>query len=103
MIEVREREGSVSFQVRVQARASRREIAGEWQGALRIRLDAPPVDGRANDALREFLAVRLKVPVSAVRIAAGEQSRTKRIEIRGVTAAQIRAMTTPAAHSGRHS
>jgi uncharacterized protein (TIGR00251 family) len=103
VIEVREREGSVSFLVRVQPRASCCEIDGEWQGALRIRLDAPPVDGRANDALRKFLAARLKVPVSAVKIAAGEQSRTKRIEIRGVTATQIRAMAAPAAHPGRHS
>ena len=78
--------------MRVQPRASRDEIAGEWQGALKIRLTAPPVDDRANEALRRLLASRLKVPLSAVRIAAGARGRTKRVEIQGVTAAQILAL-----------
>ena len=82
----------MSFAVRVQPRASRDEIAGEWQDALKIRLTAPPVDDRANEALRRLLAARLKVPLSAVRIAAGERSRTKRVEIQGVTARQILAL-----------
>jgi uncharacterized protein YggU (UPF0235/DUF167 family) len=47
------------------------------------------VDDRANEALRRLLAERLKVPLSAVRIASGERSRTKRIEVRGVTAGAI--------------
>jgi uncharacterized protein (TIGR00251 family) len=91
-VQVREKDGAVSFAVRVQPRASRDEIAGEWQDALKIRLTAPPVDDRANEALRRLLAARLKVPLSAVRIAAGERSRTKRVEIQGVTAAQILAL-----------
>ena len=91
-MQVREKDGAVSFAVRVQPRASRDEIAGEWQDALKIRLTAPPLDDRANDALRRLLAGRLKVPLSAVRIAAGERSRTKRVEIQGVTAAQILAL-----------
>lgn len=85
-----EKDGTASFAVRVQPRASRDEIAGEYQGGLKIRLTAPPVDDRANEALRKLLAARLKVPLSAVRIASGERSRTKRVEIRGVTAAMIR-------------
>jgi uncharacterized protein len=91
-MQITERDGGVSFAVRVQPRASRDEIAGEWQGALKIRVTAPPVDDRANEALRRLLAARLKVPLSAVRIAAGERSRTKRVEIQGVTAAQILAL-----------
>jgi len=91
-MDVTERQGGVSFAVRVQPRASRDEIAGEWQGALKIRLTAPPVDDRANEALRRLLASRLKVPLSAVRIAAGARGRTKRVEIQGVTAAQILAL-----------
>lgn len=91
-MQIAEQEGGVSFAVRVQPRASRDEIAGEWQGALKIRVTAPPVDDRANEALRRLLAARLKVPLSAVRIAAGERSRTKRVEIQGVTAAQILAL-----------
>jgi uncharacterized protein len=91
-MQVTEKDGAVSFAVRVQPRASRDEIAGEWQDALKIRLTAPPIDDRANDALRRLLAARLKVPLSAVRIAAGERSRSKRVEIQGVTATQILAL-----------
>jgi uncharacterized protein (TIGR00251 family) len=91
-VQVREKDGVVSFAVRVQPRASRDEIAGEWQDALKIRLTAPPVDDAANEALRRLLAARLKVPLSAVRIASGERSRTKRVEIHGVTATQILAL-----------
>jgi uncharacterized protein (TIGR00251 family) len=82
----------VSFVVRVQPRANRDEIAGEWQEGLKIRLTAPPVDDRANEALRRFLAASLKVPLSAVKIAAGERSRTKRVEVRGVTPEAVRAL-----------
>jgi uncharacterized protein len=89
---ITEKDGALSFAVRVQPRSSRDEIAGEWQDGLKIRLTAPPVDDRANEALRRLLAARLKVPLAAVRIAAGERSRTKRVEVRGVTAAMIHAL-----------
>jgi hypothetical protein len=92
MIEVRHSAGHVTFLVRVQPRASRTELAGEWLGALRIRLAAPALEDRANDALRRFLADRLSVPLSAVRIARGEHSRNKRVEISGATVEQVRAM-----------
>ena len=82
------------FLVRVQPRASREGFAGEVEGALKIRLTAPPVDNRANEALRRFLAARLKIAISAVRIAAGEKSRIKRIEIRGITREQVFALLT---------
>jgi uncharacterized protein (TIGR00251 family) len=91
-LQVVEKDGVVSFAVRVQPRASRDEIAGGWQQGLKIRLTAPPVDDRANRALRRFLAACLKVPVAAVRIASGEHSRTKRVEVRGITAAAVRAL-----------
>jgi uncharacterized protein len=91
-MQITEKDGALTFAVRVQPRASRDEIAGEWQDGLKIRLTAPPVDDRANEALRRLLAARLKVPLSAVRIAAGEHSRTKRVEIRGVTPAMILAL-----------
>jgi uncharacterized protein (TIGR00251 family) len=81
--------GTVSFPVRVQPRASKDEIAGVIEGALRIRLQAPAVENRANEALVEFLAHLLKTPKSAVRILGGERSRTKRVEIRGVTKQQV--------------
>jgi uncharacterized protein (TIGR00251 family) len=89
-VEIAEKNGTVSFVVRVQPRASRDEIVGAYQGGLKIRLTAPPVDDRANKALCKLLASRLKVPLSAVRITSGERSRSKRVEISGVTAATIR-------------
>jgi len=89
MLEVQEREGAVIFSLRVQPRASKDEIAGELGGALKVRLRAPAVEDRANEALVEFLSELLKRPRSAVRILSGERSRTKRVEIHGVTRQQI--------------
>jgi uncharacterized protein len=89
-VDITEKDGTVSFAVRVQPRASRDAIAGQYQGGLKIRLTAPPVDDSANESLRKLLAARLKVPLSAVRISSGERSRAKRVEIRGVTADMIR-------------
>jgi len=91
-VQIAEKDGTVSFAVRVQPRASRDEIAGEYQDGLKIRLTAPPVDDRANEALRKLLASRLKVPLAAVRIASGERNRTKRVEIQGVTPGMIRGL-----------
>jgi hypothetical protein len=82
-------DGTVSFAVRVQPRASKDEVVGVMEGALKIRLQAPALENQANEALVEFLAHLLKTPKSAVRILAGERSRTKRIEIRGVTKQQV--------------
>lgn len=81
--------GTVTFGVRMQPRASKDEIAGTMQGALKIRLRAPAVENRANEALIEFLAEVLKTSKAAVRIQSGEHARTKRVEIRGVTRRQI--------------
>jgi uncharacterized protein (TIGR00251 family) len=92
MLEVQEREGAAVFSVRVQPRASKDEITGEMGGALKVRLRAPAVEDRANEALVEFLAELLIKPKSAVRILGGERSRTKRVEIRGVTRQQILAL-----------
>jgi hypothetical protein len=92
MLEVQERDGAAVFPVRVRPRASKDEIAGEMGGALKVRLRAPAVEDRANEALVEFLAQLLKTPKSAVRILSGDRSRTKRIEIRGVTPQQIHAL-----------
>ena len=90
MIEITEQADAIVFAVRVQPRASRNAVEGEWQGALKVRLTAPPVDDKANAALCVFLAEQLNIPRSAVRILAGERSRNKRVEVRGVTAEQIR-------------
>jgi uncharacterized protein len=86
--------GTVIFAVRVQPRASKDEIAGEMSGALKIRLQSPALEGRANEALIEFLAELLKTTKGAVRILSGERSRIKRLEIRGVTKQQIERLVT---------
>ena len=96
MIEIIERGGSVVFAVRVTPRASRDAIEGEHQGALKVRLTAPPVEDRANDALRRLLATRLNVPLSAVRIVSGEKSCNKRVSVAGVTPAHVAALAVDA-------
>ncbi len=94
MLNIHERDGALVLAVRVQPRASRDEVVGEMDGALKVRLQAPAVENRANDALCEYLAALLKTPKSAVRILSGERSRIKRIEIRGVTKLQVLALLT---------
>ena len=94
MIEVSARGDAVTFSVRVQPRASRNAIAGEWQGALKVRLTAPPVEDRANEALLRLLAESLNIPPGAVRILAGKHSRTTRVEVTGVTAERVRALAS---------
>jgi len=88
-LDIEDRAGGVVFSVRVQPRASKNEVAGELGGALKIRLQAPAAENRANEALVEFLAHLLKTPKAAVRILSGDRSRTKRLEICGVTKQQV--------------
>ncbi|SRR6266849_10471412 len=94
MLELETREGAVIFAVRVQPRASNDELAGVIGGALKVRLRAPALEGRANDALCEFLAELLKTPKAAVRILSGHHSRSKRVEVRGVTREHILGLVT---------
>jgi len=77
-------DGDVLLTVRVQPRASRTEIAGEIDGAVKIRLASPPVDGAANRALVAFLAKRLGRPKAAVRIERGERARLKVVRVSGL-------------------
>ncbi|HKO03583.1 MAG TPA: DUF167 domain-containing protein [Candidatus Acidoferrales bacterium] len=90
--EIHETEGEARFVVRVQPRSGRDAIEGVREGALRVRLTAPPVEGEANEALVRLLASRLNVPKSAVRILSGSRGRMKRIAVRGVTATQVEAL-----------
>lgn len=75
--------------MRVQPRASRTELAGLHGGVLKVRVAAPPVDDAANRALIEFLAECLGVAKRCVRIVAGETSRTKVLEVDGITPEQV--------------
>jgi uncharacterized protein len=99
-MEISERNGAVIFTARVTPRASRDAIEGEYQGALKVRLTAPPLEDRANQALCRLLANRLNVPASAVRILAGGKSRTKRVCIAGVSRAQILSLLSASKQEG---
>jgi uncharacterized protein len=83
---------TVRFGVHLQPRASRNEIAGERDGALRVRLTAPPVDNAANAALVELLAKALGIARRDIRIVSGATSRRKVVEIHGVTADHVRTL-----------
>lgn len=84
MIDYTEKDGAVIFTVRVVPRASKSEIAGEMEGALKIRIASPPVDGAANAELVKVLAKRFGVSKSAVEIISGQTSKTKQVKISGV-------------------
>jgi uncharacterized protein (TIGR00251 family) len=88
---VRDVAGGVSLRVRVSARASRDEVAGERDGALVVRLTAPPVEGRANAALVRFLARRLGVAPSTVSVTQGAKGREKVLLVAGARADDVRA------------
>ena len=89
MIRYSQHDRSLTFAVRVTARASRSEIAGEHNGALRVRIAAPPVEGAANRELTKLLAKTFKLPQSAVEIIAGNNSKNKTIRIHGADAAVL--------------
>jgi uncharacterized protein len=72
------------LQVRVQPRARRDEIAGEREGRLLVRVTAPPVEGKANDAVRRLLAKRLGVAPGRVAVGRGQAGRDKLIEVEGI-------------------
>jgi uncharacterized protein len=76
--------------VRVHARARREEIAGERDGALIVRVTAPPVDGRANDAVRKLLAKRLGIVPGRVSVVRGATARDKLVEIDGMAPEDVR-------------
>ncbi len=75
--------------LKVVPRASRDEVAGWLDGALKVRVAAPPTDGRANAAVEALLAEALGVKRGAVKIVAGHGSSRKRVEIEGLDSDQI--------------
>ncbi len=89
-LDLRDAASGVTLRVRVKPRASRDAIDGEQDGALVVRLKAPPVDGAANDALARFLGRALGVPQSAVRVVRGGSARQKLVAIDGLDAKAAR-------------
>jgi uncharacterized protein (TIGR00251 family) len=89
-VELSEGRGGVRLRVRVKPRSSRDGLAGEQEGALVVRLQAPPVEGAANEALVRVLARALGTPRSGVRIVRGDTARLKLVEIAGLPLAVVR-------------
>lgn len=82
---LRQEGGDLILSLHVQPNAKRTEFAGLHGEAMKLRLAAPPVDGKANAALCAFLADFCKVPKSAVALVSGETSRAKRVRVAGVS------------------
>ncbi|CAN5257486.1 DUF167 family protein YggU [soil metagenome] len=81
MIQFTSKDDSIIFNVRVVPRASKSEIVGEHDGALKIRIAAPPVDGAANAELIKILAKEFGVSKNAIEIIGGQTSKIKQIKI----------------------
>jgi uncharacterized protein len=90
LIKFEEKDEAVFFGVRVVPRASKSEIVGEIDGALKVRLCSPPVDGAANAELIKMLAREFGVSRGRVEIVSGQNSRTKRIRITGATVDEMK-------------
>jgi hypothetical protein len=79
------KDGKLTFRVQVVPRASRSEVVGEHNGALRVRIAASPVEGAANDELVRTLAKTFSVPTSAVKIVRGQTSKLKTVSVTGLS------------------
>lgn len=95
-LRIETRGGAVRFSAHVQPRSSRSEISGLHGEAMKVRLEAAPVNGAANVALIEVLAAALGVSRRNVTILAGEHSRRKVVEVVGVDADVVKRLVTSA-------
>lgn len=85
MVQVKEIAGGATFAVKVHPRARKNAITGVVGDALKLALTAPPVDGKANQAVIEFFADLFAIPRSSITIASGETSRNKIVRISGLS------------------
>jgi len=92
LITFTEKDGNLIFTARVVPRASKSEIVGELDGALKIRIAAPPVDGAANAELIKLLAKTFEVSKSEIEITSGQTSKTKQIKISNKTREKLLAV-----------
>lgn len=83
-------ENSCTLAIKAVPNAPRNEVVGWLGDALKIKVHAPALDGRANDALCEFLADELGLPKRAVTLAQGDKSRQKLLRIAGLTLAEVK-------------
>lgn len=80
----------VEIAIYVQPGARATEVSGEHDGALKLRIHAPPVDGKANAAVIAFFALRLDVARARIALISGDKSRRKHLRILGVSAEFVR-------------
>jgi uncharacterized protein len=85
----------VTLLVRVRPRSSRDALSGEKEGALVVRLTAPPVEGAANEALARFLGRTLGVAPSRVRVVGGATGRNKVVSVAGLDVEAVRELLRP--------
>lgn len=102
MILIRQEGEAASFRIHLQPKASREGIIGEVDGTLRLRVTAPPLEGRANEACLRLLAKALDLPVSRFHIAAGQHARVKTVRVTDASADLLRtALNNLLAHPHR--
>ena len=89
MIQFTEKDGNLIFKVRVVPRASKSEIVGEMDGALKVRIASPPVEDAANEELIKILSKKFGVAKSAIEIMSGQTSKRKQIRIGGINHADL--------------
>lgn len=94
-LEIAERADGVEFALKVVPGASRTRVAGVLGSALKLAVTAPPEAGQANTAVLKLLADALNVPADRVSLLAGHSGPHKRVFVRGLTAAQVRAALEP--------
>ena len=97
MVAIRETAQGPAFNVKVHPRARKNAITGAVGGAVKLALTAPPVDGKANQAVVEFFADFFQIPRSSVTITSGATSRLKTVRITGIAAEQLRQKLAQAA------
>jgi len=89
MIKLTVTDDSITFAVRVQPRASKSGVVGELDGALKIRLAAPPVDGEANEELIRLLAKLFGAPRQRIAILSGRTSKNKIVRLSGISVMEV--------------
>jgi uncharacterized protein (TIGR00251 family) len=97
---IRETDRGIEVDLRIVPRAKRSQLAGERDGRLLVRIQAPPVDGAANEALLAFFSDFLKCGRRAVRLVSGEKSREKRVALDGMTREEFLARAAEAGARG---
>lgn len=88
-MKILEKNGAIEIEIRVIPRASKSEVVGEHNGALKVRISSPPVDGAANAELIKLLAKFFGVAKADIDLISGQTSKTKRIRIAHLSKARF--------------